>query len=46
VFIPFLVFGSLAVLSGLLMLLMPETLGADMPENMEVCLCGCWGVCV
>lgn len=36
VFIPFMVFGCLAVLGGLLTLLMPETLGADMPEKVEV----------
>lgn len=36
VFIPFLVFGCLALLGGLLTLLMPETLGAAMPERVEV----------
>lgn len=36
VFIPFLVFGCLALLGGLLTLLMPETLGAAMPEHVEV----------
>jgi len=36
VFIPFMVFGCLAVLGGLLTLLMPETLGAAMPEKVEV----------
>lgn len=35
VFIPFLVFGCLALLSGLFTMLMPETLGADMPETMD-----------
>lgn len=34
--IPYLAFGSVSVLSGLLMMFMPETLGADMPESMEV----------
>jgi hypothetical protein len=36
VFIPFTVFGCLAILSGLLVVLMPETLGAGMPERVEV----------
>lgn len=36
VFIPFLIFGVLAMLGGLLTLLMPETLGARMPEQVEV----------
>jgi OCT family organic cation transporter-like MFS transporter 4/5 len=33
---PFLVFGSLALVGGLLMLTMPETRGTAMPETMEV----------
>lgn len=33
VFIPFMAFGCLAILSGLLIMTMPETLGAAMPEN-------------
>lgn len=36
VFIPFMIFGVLAMLGGLLTLLMPETLGARMPEQVEV----------
>jgi hypothetical protein len=36
VFIPFMVFGSLALLGGLLALLMPETLAAPMPETAKV----------
>ncbi|WIA41778.1 hypothetical protein OEZ86_009112 [Tetradesmus obliquus] len=35
VFFPFMVFGSLAVLGGVLTIFMPETLGAAMPENAE-----------
>lgn len=36
VFVPFTVFGCLAVLSGLLVMAMPETLGVGMPEKVEV----------
>ena len=36
VFIPFMVFGALALVGGILALLMPETLGARMPEQVEV----------
>jgi hypothetical protein len=36
VFVPFMVFGCLALLAGLLTLLLPETSGADMPETIEV----------
>lgn len=36
VFIPFSVFGCLAILSGLLVMSMPETLEAGMPEKVEV----------
>lgn len=35
--LPYLAFGGVSVLSGLLVVFMPETLGADMPESMEVC---------
>lgn len=35
-FVPFLVFGALALLGGFCALLMPETLGAPMPEKAEV----------
>lgn len=35
IFIPYMVFGSLSCLAGLLVLLLPETLGAAMPESME-----------
>lgn len=38
VFITYLVFGSLALVAGLLVLLLPETSGADMPETIEVSL--------
>jgi len=38
VFITYLVFGCLAVVAGLLVVLLPETSGADMPETMEVSL--------
>jgi hypothetical protein len=34
---PFLAFGGLSLVSGLLLLTMPETHGAPMPETMEVC---------
>lgn len=34
--IPYLAFGAVSLLSGLLVMFMPETLGADMPESMEV----------
>lgn len=33
--IPYLAFGAVSLLSGLLVMFMPETLGADMPESME-----------
>lgn len=36
VFVTFTVFGTLAVLAGLLTLLLPETLGACMPETIGV----------
>lgn len=36
VFVPFMVFGCLALLAGLLTLLLPETSGAQMPETIEV----------
>lgn len=36
VFVPFMVFGCIASLGGLLTLFMPETLGAAMPEQVEV----------
>eukprot|EP00878_Enallax_costatus_P031090 GHUV01033942.1.p3 GENE.GHUV01033942.1~~GHUV01033942.1.p3 ORF type:complete len:113 (-),score=28.78 GHUV01033942.1:306-644(-) len=52
--IPYLAFGAVSLLSGLLVMFMPETLGADMPESMEVRLdastavtaysCGDWHV--
>eukprot|EP00878_Enallax_costatus_P038637 GHUV01044027.1.p2 GENE.GHUV01044027.1~~GHUV01044027.1.p2 ORF type:complete len:144 (+),score=15.71 GHUV01044027.1:433-864(+) len=35
-FIPYMVFGGVSALAGLLVLLLPETLGAPMPESMEV----------
>lgn len=42
VFVPFMVFGCLALLAGLLTLLtLPETSGADMPETIEVGLTPC-----
>lgn len=40
VFIPFMAFGCLAMMSGLLIMTMPETLGAAMPETVAVS-CGC-----
>ena len=36
VFIPFMVFGFLALLGGFMAIFMPETLGAAMPEEAEV----------
>lgn len=33
--LPFVLFGSLALLSGALIFLTPETLGAKMPDTME-----------
>lgn len=33
--LPFVLFGSFAVLSGLLLLLTPETLGTRLPDTME-----------
>ncbi len=36
VFVPFLAFGIAALLAGMLTLVLPETLGAAMPENIEV----------
>jgi hypothetical protein len=42
VFIPFMAFGCLAMMSGLLIMTMPETLGAAMPETVAVsCSCQC-----
>lgn len=35
-FIPYMVSGGVSALAGLLVLLLPETLGAPMPESMEV----------
>jgi hypothetical protein len=34
--LPYTVFGAASVLSGLLMLLMPNTRGAQLPETLEV----------
>lgn len=34
--LPYLAFGSISLAAGVLVLFMPETLGADMPESMEV----------
>eukprot|EP00775_Hariotina_reticulata_P004351 gene4351-4604_t len=34
-FLPFMLFGLLSVVSGLLVLLLPETLGTALPENMQ-----------
>lgn len=39
VFVPFMVFGCLALLAGLLTLFLPETSGAQMPETIEVSTC-------
>jgi MFS family permease len=36
VYVPFLAFGLAALLSGLLTLVLPETLGAPMAENIDV----------
>lgn len=36
VFLPFLVFGVVAVLAGVLVLFLPETLGMAMPETLKV----------
>jgi MFS family permease len=36
VYVPFLAFGLLALLAGLLTLVLPETLGAPMAENIDV----------
>eukprot|EP00878_Enallax_costatus_P042410 GHUV01049763.1.p1 GENE.GHUV01049763.1~~GHUV01049763.1.p1 ORF type:complete len:104 (+),score=30.76 GHUV01049763.1:243-554(+) len=35
VFVPFLAFGVAALLAGILTLVLPETLGASMPEDMD-----------
>jgi hypothetical protein len=35
--IPFITFGVAAVLAGLLIFTLPETLGAALPDTMEVC---------
>lgn len=41
VFVPFLAFGVAALLAGILALVLPETLGASMPEDIEVEHCFC-----
>lgn len=45
VFVPFMVFGCLALLAGLLTLLLPETSGADMPETIGVSVVGQFPSC-
>jgi hypothetical protein len=37
--LPYTVFGAASLLSGLLMLLMPNTRGAQLPEALEVSVC-------
>jgi hypothetical protein len=37
--LPYTVFGAASLLSGLLMLLMPNTRGAQLPETLEVSVC-------
>ncbi len=47
--IPFLTFGLAALLGGLLVFTLPETLGLPLPETMDgahVCVCVCVCVCV
>eukprot|EP00775_Hariotina_reticulata_P004347 gene4347-4600_t len=41
VFVPYMVFGCMSVFAGLMVLLLPETLGAHMPETMQVSSSGC-----
>jgi MFS family permease len=37
--VPFMTFGVTAVLAGLLIFTLPETLGVPLPETMQVCVC-------
>ena len=35
-FLPFIIYGATSLLAGMMLMAMPETLGAPMPETMEV----------